>query len=246
MGNITSLLDVTNVNESLPELIIYDTSEILAMILAWPTLRAFFDFSDLSTMTESGGQVVSITDLTGSFVATAASGERAVYSATAINGQPGLTFDGTQRYNVPNLMGTDTKATWAACAKPTATGSRMILADAATNTQNLYSNSNNIAHFNGAIPLTVPDLLGRHVNIIWTMNYSTDEIHIYADGLTSAGTSNIAIMQGAANIGAWNDGVTTNRFTGSLGYLAVFTEDASQNLALRNLLEEYKLRRWRG
>lgn len=245
MGRIDTLLDVT-ASSSLPELIIYDYSDILGLILEWPTLRAFFDFSDLSTMTVASGAVVTVTDLTGNYVATADSGERAVYGATAINGQPGLTFDGTQRYNVPNLMGTDTQVTWAACAKPTATGSRMILADATTATQNLYSNGNNIAHFNGAAPLTVPDLVGRHVNVIWTMNYTTDAINVYADGLHSTGTSNRAIMSGAANIGAWNDGVTTNRFTGNLGYLAVFTEDASQNTALRNLLNEFKLRRWRA
>lgn len=248
MGRIDTLLDVT-ASSSLPELIIYDYSDILGLILEWPTLRAFFDFSDHSTMTESGGQVVSIADLTGNFVATAESGERAVYGATAINGQPGLTFDGTKKYNVPNLMSTATKITVAAAVQSTDSGaatSRMVLADAGTASQNLYVRQDALYHFNGAVALPVSGMRGRPVSSIWAMDYDTDAAAIYADGLSAVGTTNIAVMTGAANIGAWNDGVTTNRFIGSLGYLAVFTEDASQNTALRNLLNEFKLRRWRA
>ncbi|NUM72725.1 hypothetical protein HUU40_00045 [candidate division KSB1 bacterium] len=248
MGQSTTLTDVTSGNTSLPLLIRYNTSDILAMILEWPTLRSFFDFSDRNTMTESGGEVVSVADLTGNFIATAAVGERAVYSATAINGQPGLVFSGTKKYKVVGMMAADTSVSWASCYKSTAptNASQMVLSDSATPSQNLYTGGDAVRMFSAALEMIVPNMRNRPVNTIWTMNYLTDVINVYCDGISASGSSNQAIMSGDANIGAWNDGVTTNRWIGSLGYLAHFTEDASQNAALRNLLDEYKLRRWRG
>lgn len=246
-GQITRLPFSTG-NTDLPILINYDYSDILADILAWPTLRAFFDFSDLSTMTESGGEVVTITDKKAGYVATAEVGERGVYTLTGMNGQPGLTLDGTKKYAVPSLMSaSDTKVTWASCFMSTAgdNTSRMILGDADNQTHNLYAGGDIVRMFNGAVDLSVPTLRNRPVNAIWTMAYLTDVVNIFADGLTAAGTSNLAVMQGDANIGAWNDAQTGNRFIGHLGYLAVFTEDASANATLRNLLDEYALRRWR-
>ncbi len=248
MGQITRLLNVTSGNASLPRLVIYDASEILQQLLDWPTLRAFFDFSDPSTMTESSGQVVSVTDLTGTYTATAESGERGTYGAAAMNGQPGLTMTGAERYNVPALMTGAAKITVAAAVQSTDSGaatSRMVLADAATASQNLYVRTDALYHFNGAVALPVSGMRDRPVNAIWAINHDTDAANLYADGLTAAGTSPIVPMDGAANIGAWNDGVTSNRFIGSLGYLAIFDEDASQNATLRNLLDEYALRRWR-
>lgn len=245
-GQITRLPFSTG-NTDLPILINYDFSDILADILSWPTLRAFFDFSDLSTMTTDGDEVVTVADLTGTFLATADSGERGTYGTTAMNDQPGLILTGAQRYNVPGLMGDERQVSWASCfqSEATDTTSRMVMADADTLTQTLYVGGDNIRMFSGATELAVPSLRNRPVNTIWTMDYSTDEINTYADGLTVAGTSNSAVMSGAVNIGAWYDSVTTNRFIGALGYCAVFVEDASQDAALRNLLDEYALRRWR-
>lgn len=246
-GQITRLPFSTG-NTNLPLLINYDWNDIREDILAWPSLSAFFDFSDYSTMTESGGEITQVVDLTGNFTATAGVGERATYGATAINGQSGLTFTGAQRYNVPGLMSSATKITVAAAVQSTDGGaatSRMVLADAATSSQNLYVRQDALYHFNGAVTLAVPSMRNRLVNAIWAMNYDTDAAAIYCDGLTATGTSNIAVMTGDANIGAWNDGSAGNRFIGSLGYLAVFDEDASQNPTLRGLLDEFALRRWR-
>lgn len=246
VGQVTRL-PFTSPNTNLLKVVVYDASPQLAAILAWPTLRAFFDFSDLATMTEISSQVATITGKKAGFVATAGVGERGTYGPVQMNGQPALTFAGAQGYKAASLMGTDTSVTWASCFMSTDSGStsRMILTDAATSTQNLYVAGDNIAHFNGAAPLTVPGLRNRPVNVIWTMNYLTDAANIYADGLHSSGISNAAVMSGDANIGCWNDGVTTNRFIGHMGYLAVFAEDASANPTLRGLLDEYALRRWR-
>lgn len=247
MGQITRLLNVTSGNASLPRLVIYDASEILQQLLDWPTLRAFFDFSDRTTMTESGGQVVSVTDLTGTYTATAASGERGTYGAAAMNGQPGLTLTGAQKYAVPALMGTGTRNTIASAFMSTATDnvSQMLFADASTPAQNFYAGGDNLLMYSAAVTLPVAGLRNRTVNGIWTMNVDTDAASIYCDGLTIAGTSTQPFISGDANIGAWHNASATNRWIGHLGYLAIFDEDASQNATLRNLLDEYALRRWR-
>lgn len=154
-GRITRLPFSTG-NANLPRLVVYDYADLLDMILSWPTLRAFFDFSDRSTMIESGGQVVSIAAKSGAFTATAGAGERGVYNATAMNGQPGLTLDGTRKYAVPGLMAlADQQVTWASCMMSTApTGaSQMVLADAGTPSQAVYAGGENVSMFSNALSL---------------------------------------------------------------------------------------------
>lgn len=234
-------------NTSFPVLVNYDVQDVLADILAWPTLRAFFDFSDRSTMAESGGQVVSVADLTGNFIATAGVGERATYNATVMNGQPGLTFTGAQKYVVPDLFPTSAVVTEAAAVlatEPTA-ASRIFLSDASDANVNFYTLADQIRFMSGDVYLNVPSLRNRVVNMVASANYTTDACHIFSDGLSASGTTTRPAPNGDANIGAWNDANTGSKFVGSLGYVAVFNEDAAADPALRGLLDEYALRRWR-
>lgn len=245
-GQITRLPFSTG-NTALPTLVNYDYTDALADILAWPTLRAFFDFSDRTTMTESGGEVVSVIDLTGNFQATAASGARGVYGATVMNGQPGLTCAGSQKYVVPSLYPSSTVLTEAAAVlatDPTST-SRVFLSDASDGNVNFYTLGDQIRFMSGDVALNVPSLRNRTVNIIATANFAADTCQLYSDGLSASGTTIRAAPNGDGNIASWNDANTGGKFVGSLGYVALFTEDASQNVALRNLLDDYALRRWR-
>lgn len=247
-GRITRLPFSTG-NTNLPVLISYDTSDILADILAWPSLRAFFDFTNPETMTQSGGLVVSVEDLTGTYTATAAVGDRAVYNPSAYHGQPGLTFAGAEKYAVPGLWSGSAKIGVAAAVMSTAgdNTSRMIVCDADWATRNFYCAADVVRHMNNAFNLLVPSFRGRMVNVIWGLDADANTGTIHADGLSASGTIPTDPPTDDGNIGAWHDAIgnKNNNFVGSMGYVAVFEEDLGQNATLRGLLEEFTLRRWR-
>lgn len=244
-GRVTRLPFSTG-NPLLPKLINYNYADVLSQLLAWPTLRAFFDFSDRTTMTETGGEVVSVAAKAGAFTATAGAGDRGVYNASAFNGQPALAFNGS-KYAVPGLFSGGTKVTIAAGVMSTAptTTSRMILASTTLTGRNFYAGGDTVVHMNGAVSLPVPGFRNRMVNTIWTLNGAGGG-SIYADDLNATGTVT-TLPAGNANIGAWYDAVgnENNNFLGNLGYLAVFEEDAGQSAVLRGLLREFVARRWR-
>lgn len=245
-GRITRLPFSTG-NANLPKLIIYDTADILADILAWPSLRCFFDFSNRTTMVETGGLVASVADLTGRYTATAAVGARGTFNPDAHNGQPGLTCDGNQKYVVPALFPATERCSIAAAVKATDTTStsRVFFADASDGNVNYFTLADQIRFMSGDVNLNVPSLRHRMVNMIATADYVTDACSIYSDGLSATATTTRAGPSGDANIAAWNDANAGGKFIGSLGYLAVFDEDLTHNATLRGLMDEYALRRWR-
>jgi hypothetical protein len=247
IGRITRLPIRTN-NTSLPVLIEYDTTDILNQILGHPTLRAFFDFTDATTMSLSAGLINSITDLSGkALVASASGSERPTYDAAAVNGQPAATFSAAQKMVATDLFSGSTKLSVAAAIYSRASDntSRMYVATATDQFGNYYAGGDVLRSHAADVSLSVPNLRNRMVNVVSTLDDDSNALHLYADGLDATGVLTRALPTGTASIGAWHDAVTTNRFDGHIGYLAVFDEDLAGNDTIRGLLEEYTARRWR-
>lgn len=250
MTGIITRIPRTFSNLNLPTLVDYDHARIKDQILALPSLRAFYDFTDYSTMTDAGGGLISaVADISGNgFTATATGTGRPTFSGGAMIVADGLLFNGTNKLVAANLFSGSSQLSVAAglYAVGTDGASRMYLSDASMATGNFYFGAKNQWRSHQAdVVLDVADISTRRTSVISTMDSATNALHLYADGLIGTGTLARAAPSGDANIGSWHDAVTTSRYIGVMGHLAVFTEDLSANDTARELVLEYARRRYR-
>lgn len=248
-GRITTL-PIRTGNPALPRLIEYDSSALLERILALPFLRAFYDLTDLTKMTVAGGLVSALQDLGPKGLHGAITGaERPTFVAGAINGVPAVRFDGTQRIGVAGLFnGAGNELSVSAGLYYTGdNGSRHLLGRNSNNSSaNWYvSGGNEYRAFMGAAALAVPALANRASHAMFTMNLTAATAKIYADGLSGSGAPPAGSATGDGSIGARYEGVTNDRWVGSIGHICVMDRDIALESDVRALLDEYARRKYR-
>lgn len=237
-------------NSMLLTLVEYDTSALLSQILNSPKVRSFFDFTDPTTMTFNGNLAVTVTSKKGGFVATGAAGERAVYSESIINGQGGLTFDGTKKYSVPGLFPTtpgQLSVSAGIFSTTPANTSQIYLADADNANVNFYTIGDQARSISGDVFINTP-MRNLMKNVITTVDYVTQVASMFVDDLSVSNPSTRLAAAGDAMIGAWNTAnaaEATTRYIGHMGYIATFTEDLADNAPMRAMMNEYCRRRFR-
>lgn len=238
-------------NPALPRLVDYDVTQMRAQITNLPGLRAFYDFTDPAQITKDGANLVSqVNDLSGNDRhATASGADRPTFVPGAINGIPMLQFSGAQKLLVADLFSGGAKLTVAmGIYASTSDGtSRMLLADADDNGPNFYLGSNIFRSFNADAELVVSNLKTRITAPIFTANKTSGpmQISIYEGADEVSDTTVRPMPVGGANIGGWNDAVTSNRYMGFMGHLIVLDQDASESQTMRDIFAEYSLRKYR-
>ncbi|WP_411034541.1 hypothetical protein [Shinella sp. BYT-45] len=234
----------------LPILINYDYRRILDQILALPSLRAFYDFSDPTKITKDGSNLVGqVLDLgPNALHLTASSGDPPTYAEGAMNSVPAVQFNGSNKLTNANLFSGSMRLTVSATLYATGADgtSRIFLGDGNTNNANFYTNQSFFFAMGGNASQAVSGIKTSIKHYLATMNDVTDRVTVRS-GLAAptVGALTYSRPSGSGNVGAWNDAVTTNRYNGYIGHLAILDEDVNANAAVTSLLHEYCVRRYR-
>lgn len=243
MGKLIRL-DTNFSGAGFPKLVDYDFARYRDQLLAYPTLRGFFDAAQVVT---TSGRVTQMTDLSGNgrhFVQATTS---LAPAASTINGQPGVYFDGTREMKAAGLFSGANEQSVAMMiyAPDAAADAMMVMAEASLGSYNFYVRSNRINAISGGNTLFI-DVAGTLLHYKAGWNSQADTSTLYGNELSNVGdTAQKPAPAGAANLGRWSDSNNTAKFIGHIGYVAVFDEDISKNAYLRRLLDTYARSRFR-
>lgn len=249
MGQIVRLNESLN-GTGLQKLVSYDTSKIRDELLKVTTLRGFYDLTDTSSMTLSGGNVSQIRDLSGNNlhfnqVNTA---NNPTYTASAFGGAGGLSFNGNQHLLANSLFSASKVRTIALFIRARGTGNRIILGKKTATTENIYASNGSIKLISGSVVLKTDIHEYSNINIIGAYDATSGSGYLSADNIS---TSNISegitpgvVFADDVYIGRWADRATGSQFVGDIGHVMVFDEDLSKNAAVRNLIAEYSMRKY--
>jgi hypothetical protein len=251
MGQLIKLTE-TFTNPALPKLIDYDTSQSEAEILTLPTMRAFWDFSDASTITKDGGNLVSqVNDKSGGGRHWTASANHPLFSTTTMKGLPGLEFDGSaNRMQCAGLFsGNPTQTVAAAFYVPDYDGvSRALISDDTDNNQNLYLGSTDF-RFNAAdVELEVSgasleNMRSKVFFLIASGDAIADTCGLMTNDGQVTGSTGRAPWDGDATLGAFDSGAAFHK--GAIGAMIVLDEDVFANATVKTLLADYFTRKFR-
>jgi len=249
MGQFTRL-PYTSLNTGLQTLALYDTAPIKEQILALASLRAFFDFTDSSTMTLTGTSVDQINDQSGNGLhLTASTTDRPTWTPGAL-GWAGATLFSDNRMTNDTLFSGAAQGTVVMGFRGIALDgtSRMIVADASDNNVNFYMTSTEARAFAADVFVTgLTNLNDRNAQMIVGYDDASDpmDLTMYIDGQTATDTTTRNPPDGKGAVGGWTDALTGNRFEGYLTHLIILDQDVSADAAALALLQEYGRRKLR-
>lgn len=243
MGKLIRL-DTNFSGAGFPKLVDYDFARYRDHLLAYPTLRGFFDAEQVVT---TSGRVTQMTDLSGNGRHFMQANTSLAPEPSTINEQPGVYFDGTREMKSDGLFsGANEQSVAMMVYAPDAdSGAMMVVAEASLGSYNFYVRSNRINAISGGNTLfiDVPSTL-LHYKAGW--NSQADTSTLYGNELSNEGnTARRPAPAGDANLGRWSDSNNTAKLIGHVGYVAVFDEDLSKNRYLRRLLDTYARSRFR-
>jgi len=246
MGQFTRL-PFTSLNTGLQTLALYDTAPIKDQILALASLRAFFDFTDASTMTLTGTAVDQVNDQSGNGLhLTASTTDRPTWTPGALGWAGATLFSGNRMTNDTLFSGNPQGTVVIGFRGVALDGtSRMIVADASDSNANLYAVSTQIRVFAADVTRNVTNMNNRNVQPIWAWDTDDDTTSIYVDGGSAPGTTTRIPPDGKGAVGGWTDALTDNRFEGYLTHVIILDQDVSADAAALALLQEYGRRKLR-
>lgn len=249
MGQFTRL-PYTSLNTGLQTLALYDTAPIKDQILALASLRAFFDFTDASTMTLTGTAVDQINDQSANGLHLSASTtDRPTWTPGALGWAGATLFSGNRMTNDTLFSGAAQGTVVAGFRGVALDGtSRMIVADASDTNANFYAITTAARAFAADLNVTgMANLNGRNAQLIVGYDDAPDpmDLAMYIDGQTATDTTTRAVPSGKGAVGGWTDALTGNRFEGYLTHVIILDQDASADAAVLALLQEYGRRKLR-
>lgn len=250
MGQVIRL-DTSFNNNNLKKLIDYNFEDIKSQILSLPTLRAFYDATDVGNLVVSGGKVTQLKDLSVNNLHfnQPVTAKAPNHSAAAFGNIGGLYFNGLQSMKAAGLFSGSAKGTIVIFMHATGltTGaSKIIFSDAARQDKAIYAQNAQLLAFNAKTTMALTGVDSKYLNFVTAYDGTNDTATIYADGKSSAGAmSGAGAPTGAANLGTWTDTLSSNNYIGYIGHVMVFDEDLSKNKVVRDLLTEYAKRKYR-
>lgn len=251
MGQVIRL-DTSFNNNNLKKLIDYNFEDIKSQILSLPTLRAFYDATDTSTMTfGAGGAVTQLKDLSANALhfVQATTSKAPTHSTAGLNGVGGLYFNGSQSMKAAGLFSGSAKGTVVVlmnASGSTTNASKIVFSDAAQQSKAFYAQNTQLLAFNANVSLPVSSVNTKILNFVTAYDSTSNTATIYAEGKSNAGAmSALGAPTGAANLGTWTDTLSNNNYIGYIGHVMIFDEDLSKNKVVRDLLTEYAKRKYR-
>lgn len=249
MGSIIRLNTQFN-NNKLQTLQDYNTDTLKAQILALPTLRAFYDATDRTTMQLTGNRVTQLNDQSINqlhFVQSNTTNSP-TYDAQAFGHTGGLVFSGNQWLTAANLFGGKQIGSIVVFAKGANPGLSIIISSASNTAIALYTRENAIVALNGGTGITAPNAHIRPTNI--TLSYDTTKKYAniepsYEHSDTANSSGGVSINVSAANLGRWANNNESGKYIGNIGHVMMFDEDLSANQAVLDLVNEYAKRKYR-
>lgn len=243
-------LNTTFTNARLPLFEDFDAASLEAQILSMPTLRAFWDPSSSAHRTVSSGKVTQLTDRSGHghhFVQ-ATLGSAPALAAGVLNGKDGIQFTEAEEMTATGVFGSNVQTVVALLYPTGVTGaSAIFLSDKNSNRKNFYvGNATKLRALSGGAELDVPSLSARLVNYMVGFNITGNVSRLYGAGGSVTGTVGSQLTTaGDAYLGRWSVDQSGNKYSGYIGQVLVFDEDIGVNSALRSLLNEYALRKYK-
>lgn len=251
-------LPLTSANTALPILQLWDWAPIRARLLQLPTLRAFYDFCDFSTLTIADStRIAAVADLSpNARHLAAAADDRPTWNPTAYGFMGGASFYDNRMIAASGWTGVGLRYSVAGAqlASGADSTSRILVANTADNSANYYaalvSGSGWLRTFSADVDRNTGAGFTTEVQP-WIMTadrrVSPGPISIRDfKGGVSAGTTTRLGPSGGIVVGGWSDSAAaTNRFRGLIGHVAIFDEDLAMNPSVRELLAEYSRRRYR-
>lgn len=247
MGQIIRL-DTKFQGERLKKLIEYDVSGVLADLLNVSTLRAFYDCTDVSTMTlGAGGKVTQLNDISGNnkHFLQSNTALAPTFTELAIGRTNGISFNGAQYMRATDLFSASEERTVVILfyVGQEVAGNNMMMSAAGDLNENFYKKNTGTSALSGSVNLSIANINNKIINGIYAYNKTTKVSNIYADGTNISGTV-LTTKAGDVNLGRWADSNSTAMFTGNIGHIMVFDEDLSKNKIIRDLVNEYALRKY--
>ncbi|MFC3716793.1 hypothetical protein ACFONC_11590 [Luteimonas soli] len=244
MGKIIRL-DTKFTGANMPKLVDYDYSALEAEILSYPTLRGFFDASDVVV---SGSSIMQINDRSGNDRHFVQANTELAPVVSSVNGVPSAYFDGSREMLSSGLFSgkNEQSVNMFLHAPGSWSGSCIVLSDRLSADQNFYIAPTAVAALDAGATLAIASIKTKLINYMCGFNIDDGTAVLYGDGSSDIGTvGGVAAPSGDANLGRWTDSQAGNKYVGHLGHLAVFDEDLSKNAYLRSLLDEYAASKYR-
>lgn len=247
MGSIIRLNTVFN-NAKLKVLQDYNTDEIKSQLLSLPTLRAFYDATDVSTMTMSNNIVTKLNDQSANrlhFVQSNTA-NAPTYNAQAFGHTGGLVFGGNQWLTATNFFGAKQVGSIVIFAKGNSSELNVLLSSNSMTALACYTRQGGIGAFSGATWARSQTAYIEPTNFVFAYDATAKIGNIITHNSTPDMSGiNITIVRSTANLGRWTDSSTSGNYIGNIGHVMMFDEDLSKNQAVLALVQEYAKRKYR-
>lgn len=257
MGQIIRLNTVF-ANKNLPVIMSRDTAELEAEILRLPTLRAFWDFSDVSTHTLNSTKITKVLDkTTNANHLIADSGTEPMLDNNALNGVPsalmnGVAFMKSERtFPVSSWKGI-TMVAFAMKSTTTTPTNSMLMSGQVNNHLTLYVRNSDIAINTATVNLAPKNgVIGKALPIIASSDFGRKTSTIRIDGESKTEININELAKSMANqsmyVGRWADGASESiagKFQGYVGCIMVFEGHLDGNHLACDLIFEYFRRKY--
>lgn len=250
MGSIIRLNTTFN-NAKLKTLQDYDTDTLKQQILSLPTLRAFYDATDKTTMTISGNLVTRLNDLSANqlhFVQTTTSNAPS-YDEQAFGHVGGLVFGGNHWLTANDLFKSTSQGSIVAFIKGDQASNNIFFAPTTHKTFNFYLRANDILFVSGASSINETHIGLKAQQIIASYDTVRNTAQIISSATDAQSQRNNDPItrppDSPAYLGRWSDGQEAGKFVGKIAHLMIFDEDLSKNQAVLDLVQEYAKRKYR-
>lgn len=249
MGSIIRLNTVFN-NAKLKTLQDYNTDEIKSQLLSLPTLRAFYDATDVSTMTMSNNIVTKLNDQSANqlhFVQ-ANTANAPTYDAQAFGHTGGLVFSGNQWLTATNFFASKQVGSIVIFAKGASANLNILLSSATSATIALYTRDGVVSGLNGGTGVRADNAHIRPTNYVLAYDTAASKAQIilpYDYTVISNHNGNTTINTSNAFLGRWSLSKEDAKYIGNIGHIMMFDEDLSKNQAVLALVQEYAKRKYR-
>ena len=249
MGSIIRLNTVFN-NTKLKVLQDYNTDEIKSQLLSLPTLRAFYDATDVSTMTMSSNIVTKLKDQSANqlhFVQSNTA-NAPTYDAQAFGHTGGLVFGGNHWLTATNFFAGKQVGSIVVFAKGLTSELSIMLSSESHVSIALFTRNGLVGGLNGGAIVKAIDAHIKPTNYVLAYNTTENKAQIilpYDCTTTSANNGNTTINTSNALLGRWALNKENAKYIGNIGHVMTFDEDLSKNQAVLALVQEYAKRKHR-